>query len=147
MSRIADFLLFFVLAAVLGSFAVFLKQSIAEPGEKRIEVFARKFSYNPNIITLTRGDKVVIRLISEDVHHGLFIDGYNISTTAYPGNDGIISFHAAKTGTFIFRCAITCGELHPYMVGKIRVLPDMRFFLMLWLSLGTAMIILWKLRK
>lgn len=97
--------------------------------EKFFEIRARKFSYNPNIIKVKKGDKVKIRLVSEDVTHGLFIDGYGFQTQAHPGEDGSISFVADKTGRFIFRCSVTCGAFHPYMVGYLVVGPNQRFYL------------------
>jgi cytochrome c oxidase subunit 2 len=95
--------------------------------EKFFEVKAKKFSYAPNIIEVNKGELVRIRLISEDVHHGFFIDGYGISTSAHPGQEGSLKFVADKTGRFSFRCSVTCGEFHPYMVGYLIVKPNSRF--------------------
>lgn len=147
MNRVVNSLLIIVTAAMLASLGLFMKQSTVKPLERHIEVIAKRFSYAPNIITLNRGDKVTIRLVSDDVHHGLYIDGYDLNTTAYPGSDGNITFRADKTGTFVFRCSITCGEHHPYMVGTLKVLPDTKFYLFLWIVLAAGAIPLWKLRK
>ena len=68
-----------------------------------------------------------IRLISEDVHHGFFLDGYGIETSAYPGQEGSLKFIADKNGRFSFRCSVTCGEFHPYMIGYLVVEPNSRF--------------------
>ncbi|MFA4842782.1 MAG: cupredoxin domain-containing protein [Candidatus Omnitrophota bacterium] len=95
--------------------------------DKFFEIKAKKFSYTPNIITVNRGDRVKIRLISEDVTHGLFVDGYGIKTSAHPGQDGSLIFLADKTGRFSFRCSVTCGEFHPYMIGYLIVEPNSRF--------------------
>ena len=95
--------------------------------EQFFEIKARKFSYTPNIIKVNKGDLVRIRLMSEDVHHGLFLDGYGMKTSAYPGQDGSLKFTADKQGRFSFRCSVTCGEFHPYMVGYLVVQPNSRF--------------------
>src|SRR3990167_4435631 len=95
---------------------IFTSISLAQE-EKFFEIKAKKFSFTPNIIRINKGDSVRIRLISEDVHHGLFLDGYGVNTTAYPGQEGAIKFVADKTGRFSFRCSHTCGEFHPYMIG------------------------------
>lgn len=112
---------------------------------KLFELKAKKFSYTPNMIKVNKGDMVRIRLISEDVHHGLFIDGYGGKTSAYPGQDGSLSFVADKTGRFSFRCSVTCGEFHPYMVGYLVVGPNLRFrfyaILLLILGVGSALLI------
>src|SRR3989304_1327599 len=95
--------------------------------EKLFEVKAKKFVYTPHIIKVNKGDVVRIRLISEDVHHGFFIDGYGIKTSAHPGQEGFLKFVADKTGRFSFRCSVTCGEFHPYMVGYLVVEPNLRY--------------------
>lgn len=100
---------------------------------------AKKFSYTPHIIKVNKGDKVSIRLISEDVHHGLFIDAYNIKTSAYPGTEGFLTFVADKTGRFSFRCSVTCGAFHPYMIGYLVVGPNSRFIFYLLVTLLLAM--------
>ncbi len=98
--------------------------------EKRIiEIKARKFFYSPNIIRVRRGDEITIRLISEDVQHGFFLDGYEVRTSAHPGLDGSVSFIADKAGRYNFRCSVTCGEFHPFMVGYLVVGPNIRFYL------------------
>jgi cytochrome c oxidase subunit 2 len=116
------------------------KPALGPANEKIFEVRARKFSYSPHIITVNKGDTVRIRLISEDVTHGLFVDGYNVQTTAHPGQDGSIKFVADKTGRFTYRCSVTCGEFHPYMIGYLIVEPNSRFwfYVALVIFLGIA---------
>ena len=97
--------------------------------ERVIEISAKKFSYTPHIVKVDRGDEVTIRLISEDVTHGLYLDGYGNETRAHPGQDGSITFIADKTGRYNFRCSVTCGEFHPFMVGYLVVRPNSRFLL------------------
>jgi len=92
--------------------------------EQHIELRAERYSYSPNIINVNRGDEVTIRLVSTDVTHGFFLDGYDITLYAAPGDPQEISFTADKSGKFSFRCAITCGEFHPYMIGYFRVAPN-----------------------
>lgn len=97
---------------------------MATSEERFFEVKAKRFSYTPNSIKVKKGDLVRIRLISEDVHHGFFLDGYNIQTSAYPGKEGSLEFVADKNGRFSFRCSVTCGDFHPYMVGYLHVEPN-----------------------
>jgi len=92
--------------------------------EKFFELKAKKFSYTPNVIKVNKGDTVKIRLLSEDVHHGFYLDGYGVRTSARPGQDGSLTFVADRPGRFTFRCSVTCGEFHPYMVGHLRVKPN-----------------------
>jgi polyferredoxin/plastocyanin len=108
--------------------------------QRTIEVVARKFEYSPNVITVRRGEKVAIKLVSEDVTHGFFLDGYGEETTVSPGEIKLVGFTADKTGRFTFRCTVTCGHFHPYMVGHLKVLPNKKYeagiFMVLALGLG-----------
>ncbi|HEB30768.1 MAG TPA: hypothetical protein ENI15_07825 [Spirochaetes bacterium] len=120
-------------------------------GQQLIEIKAGKFSYNPSTIKINKGDEITIRLLSEDVTHGFYLDGYGIETRAHPGQDGVISFTADKTGRFSFRCSVTCGEFHPYMVGFLVVRPNSTFFgfaaVVLVLAMGSLTVTLIKKRK
>lgn len=106
------------------------------PQERTITLMARKFAYNPNIIEVNRGDRVHIRMVSEDVHHGFYLDGYEVEMTAQPSLAGGVDFLADKPGKYAFRCSMTCGPFHPYMIGYLRVKPDYRLAGSLWLSGG-----------
>ena len=56
-----------------------------------------------------------------DVVHGLYVDGYDVSVEADPGQTKSLTFTADKPGSFRFRCNITCGAMHPFMIGKLYV--------------------------
>lgn len=106
------------------------------PQERFITIEAKKFSYNPEIIEVNQGDKVTINLISTDVHHGLYIDGYELKADSIPGQyEGQITFIASKTGKFSMRCSVTCGPFHPYMISYLKVKPDYRLFTSVYLVL------------
>lgn len=106
-----------------------------ETKERVITIEASRFSYKPEIIEVNEGDKVTIRFISTDVHHGLFIDGYELSTDTKPGEEGNITFVADRTGKFAMRCSVTCGPFHPYMISYLKVKPDYRLFTSIYLAL------------
>ena len=114
--------------------------SFAFAEERFFEIKAKKFSYTPNFIKVNKKDTVRIRLISEDVTHGFFLDGYGVETSAHPGQDGSIKFIADKTGRFSFRCSVTCGEFHPFMVGYLTVEPNSRFLNFLYLTIFIGLI-------
>ena len=135
--------------AMTGLFTVCLLVSTCFAADRFFEIKAKKFSYTPNIIKVNKGDSVRLRLISEDVTHGLFIDGYGLNTSAHPGQDGNIAFTANKTGRFSFRCSVTCGEFHPYMIGYLIVEPNSRFllYILLTIAIGLASVLFINLRK
>jgi heme/copper-type cytochrome/quinol oxidase subunit 2 len=96
----------------------------AVPEERRITVSARSFAFDPGTVRVNRGDTVVIRLASLDVVHGLFVDGYEVSALAEPGRPGELRFVADRPGAFRMRCSISCGNMHPFMIGKLVVGPN-----------------------
>ena len=67
------------------------------------------------------GDTVTIQLTSTDVVHGLYVDGYGLSIEADPGQSQTLTFTATRPGSFRLRCNVTCGAMHPFMVGRLTV--------------------------
>lgn len=113
-----------------------LPTRLSQPAHKTIHVDASQFSYSPGEIRVNRGDIVTLELASLDVAHGLYLDGYGISVTADPGQSRRLTFTADRPGAFRFRCNITCGAMHPFMVGKLVVGQDQ------WLARALALIFL-----
>lgn len=107
-----------------------------EPVERTIHVVASSFAYSPEQIRVNQGDLVTIELTSSDVVHGFYLDGYDLQFTADPGQTAQITFTAHQPGTFRFRCSVTCGDLHPFMIGKLHVGPNQ----LLWRAAGLAII-------
>ncbi len=91
------------------------------PQTRTFRIEARQFDYSPSEFKVNPGDTVTIQLVSTDVVHGLYIDGYGISVQADPGQTATVTFIANKPGSFRFRCNITCGAMHPFMIGKFTV--------------------------
>lgn len=98
-----------------------------QPRERVIDLVGRRFQWDPGVIEVNRGDRVVLRVRAEDVTHGLYIDGYGIREEIFPGQVKEITFTADRPGRFMFRCAVTCGTFHPYMTGWLRVKPNTHF--------------------
>jgi heme/copper-type cytochrome/quinol oxidase subunit 2 len=114
------FLLLFVMAGLVVAFAPLPVQPMP-PQERTFRIDARQFAYSPSELEVNPGDTVNIQLVSTDVVHGLYVDGYDISVEADPGQTQILSFVANRSGSFRFRCNITCGAMHPFMIGKLTV--------------------------
>jgi heme/copper-type cytochrome/quinol oxidase subunit 2 len=94
---------------------------VVAPQERTFRIDARQFAYSPSELTVNPGDTVKIQLVSTDVVHGLYIDGYDLSVEADPGQTATMTFTANKPGSFRFRCNVTCGAMHPFMIGKLTV--------------------------
>ena len=91
------------------------------PVERTFQIEASQFTYSPAVLSVNPGDRVTIELLATDVVHGLSIDGYKLETTSDPGQTARLTFVADRQGSFRFRCTVTCGNLHPFMIGKLQV--------------------------
>ncbi len=114
-------------AALLALATIFIPLSVhpAAPQTRTVTVDARQFAFEPALLEVQRGDTVTLHLESLDASHGLSIDGYDVNIQAEPGKSADITFVADKPGTFKFRCSVTCGALHPFMIGELTVEPDL----------------------
>ena len=113
-------LLLIAMAGLVVAFAPLPVQPIA-PQERIFRLDARQFAYSPSELKVNTGDTVTIQLVSTDVVHGLYVDGYDVSVEADPGQTQTLTFVADKPGSFRFRCNVTCGAMHPFMIGKLTV--------------------------
>ena len=113
-------LLLLIMTGLVVAFAPLPVQPNA-PQERTFRVEAGQFAYSPSELKVNPGDLVAIQLVSTDVVHGLYVDGYDISIEADPGQTKTLSFVADKPGSFRFRCNVTCGAMHPFMIGKLTV--------------------------
>ncbi len=110
-----------VLAALLVAFAPLPRTDISQPSARTIRVEASQFSYSPSTISVHQGDTVTIELTSQDVVHGFYVDGYGVSVQVDPGQVRTLTFVANRPGSFRIRCNVTCGAMHPFMIGKLNV--------------------------
>ena len=113
-------LLLLVMAGLVVAFAPLPAPTIA-PQARTFRIDARQFAYFLSALHVNPGDTVTIQLVSTDVVHGLYVDGYDVSVEADPGQTASLTFVADKPGSFRFRCNVTCGAMHPFMIGKITV--------------------------
>jgi heme/copper-type cytochrome/quinol oxidase subunit 2 len=131
-------LLLFIATGLVVAFAP-LPVPVSAPQERTFRIDARQFAYSPSELKVNAGDKVTIELISNDVVHGLYLDGYNVSVEADPGQTATLSFTAEKAGSFRFRCNVTCGAMHPFMIGKLTVGTNDWLFRSIGLAVITLM--------
>lgn len=113
-------LLLLAMAGLVVAFAPLPVPALASQ-ERTFRIDGRQFAYSPSELKVNPGDTVTIQLVSTDVVHGLYIDGYDLSLKADPGQTSTLTFTADKAGSFRFRCNVTCGAMHPFMIGKLTV--------------------------
>jgi cytochrome c oxidase subunit 2 len=94
----------------------------AQSSPRRIEIIAKKFTYDPDVITLKKGEPVILVLRSSDVTHGLKIDEFNVnSENIKKGEDTELQFTPQQAGHFVGECSHFCGSGHGTMKLQIDV--------------------------
>jgi heme/copper-type cytochrome/quinol oxidase subunit 2 len=106
----------------------------ALPMDRHIHLTAGNFAFQPGVVRVNPGDRITLKLAATDVVHGLYLDGYDLTLIADPGQTANLTFVADQMGTFRFRCSVTCGPLHPFMTGKLVVGSNVLF----WRTLALA---------
>jgi heme/copper-type cytochrome/quinol oxidase subunit 2 len=127
--------------------AVPLPSGATAPAERRFHIQAGRFQYAPGVLHVNPGDRVTLELDATDVVHGLAVDGYGLEMEADPGKTASLTFTAGEPGVYRFRCTVTCGSMHPFMIGKIYVGQNLLF----WRASALGLLLLglgfWKLWK
>lgn len=140
-------LLLFATAGLVVAFAPLQVPSVV-PKERTFRIDARQYAYSPSELHVNPGDMVTFELVSTDVVHGLYVDGYGVSLEADPGQTATLTFVADRPGSFRFRCSITCGAMHPFMIGKLTVGANHWLYRGIGLAiLATLGVIMWTKRK
>lgn len=102
---------------------------LAGGGETRIiQLDAAQYEFAPGRLHVNTGDRVIIELTASDVVHGFYLDGYGIKERVQPGVTQRIEFVADRPGKFRFRCSVSCGPIHPFMIGELVVGPNLPFW-------------------
>ena len=107
------------------------------PRDRDLELTARSYAFEPAVLRAREGDRITLHLRSSDVVHGFYLDGYDIDATLYPLRREFelrtggtrqtvesVTFTASRPGKYRYRCSVTCGPMHPFMVGELIVEPN-----------------------
>jgi cytochrome c oxidase subunit 2 len=119
----------------------------AEPVTHHITMTADQFSFDPPVLRVNRGDRVRLTLQASDVVHGFYLDGYGLEQRVEPGLSEEIEFVADRTGKFRYRCSVSCGTLHPFMIGELVVGPNLPFIRtigLLLVAVAGTLVYLWR---
>lgn len=120
---------------------------VGEATTHQIALDASQFAFSPGRLEVYQGDQVTITLTASDVVHGFYLDGYGLETRVVPGVAQQIAFTADQPGKFRFRCAVSCGPLHPFMIGELIVTPNNPFWKaagLVVLTLAALLTYLWR---
>ena len=108
--------------ALVGLAALAGRLVVHAQGKPRvIPIVARKFTYEPAVITLKVNEPVVFQLTTQDVVMGFSVPDFAVRGTIIPGETIEVPMTPTKTGEFIFLCDVFCGSGHENMEGTLRV--------------------------
>ena len=110
----------------------------SNPITRMFTLDARQFEFAPARVEVNQGDTVIITLRADDVVHGFYLDGYGLETRIQPGMSQEIKFVANRAGKFRYRCSVTCGPMHPFMIGELVVGPNTLLWRMFALTIIVA---------
>jgi len=88
---------------------------------RTITISAHRFAFEPNEITLKQGEETVLIIHSEDVNHGLVIEGLGVRAEVKKGQSTQVPITPQSTGTFEGKCAHFCGAGHGSMTLTVHV--------------------------
>lgn len=88
---------------------------------KTITISASKFQFEPNEITVKKGEEVIMIIQSQDVTHGLLLEDFGVKTDIKKGQPTEVKFTPQTAGTFGGKCAHFCGKGHGSMTMTIHV--------------------------
>jgi len=101
---------------------IFMCTSAARPASpRRVEVTAKRFSFEPAEITLKKGEAVDFVLTSSDVDHGIRIRELHLDLRVGKGKTADVTLTPATVGTFVGHCSVFCGSGHGRMTLTIHV--------------------------
>jgi cytochrome c oxidase subunit 2 len=96
----------------------------APPEPRKIDVVAKKYSFEPSRLELKAGEPVEITFRSMDAKHGFVSKDLGLEKVVFSKDaPATVSFTPDKPGTYAFKCARFCGMGHRKMKGKIVVTP------------------------
>jgi cytochrome c oxidase subunit II len=102
--------LFVGIAGWLGA----VRNGSAEP-PKTVQIVAKRFEFQPNKVTLKKGQTVTLRVQSDDVSHGLFVRPFKIDADIPAGETKEFTITPQQAGTFTAICDHFCGSGHGNM--------------------------------
>lgn len=93
----------------------------AQTSPRRIELTAKRFTYDPKELTVKKGEPVLLVVKSKDVAHGLRFRELNVEVNVRAGGTGQVQFTPDKAGDFVGHCSVFCGSGHGSMMMTLHV--------------------------
>jgi heme/copper-type cytochrome/quinol oxidase subunit 2 len=123
--------------------------TLSEPQTHHFTIDSQQYEYDPGRIEVNQDDRVIIDITASDVVHGFYLDGYGIHERVEPGISKRIEFIADKPGKFRYRCSVSCGPMHPFMIGELVVGPNTTLYravASMLIGIAGTLLYLWKFK-
>ena len=89
-----------------------------------IKITARRFEFEPKLITVQKGKPVRLLITATDVQHGFAIEELGINQKLKPNEVTVVEFTPTRVGRFPFACSTMCGSGHEDMTGELVVTEE-----------------------
>ena len=149
-----------LLIVIIGGFSgILIGWGSSSPTTIELTIKARQYAFDPPVLRVNYGDTLRIKLVSLDVTHGFFLEGYDIDAKVNAQRNTFMFRHpsegedwtevkdfvfvADRRGKFRYRCSQTCGSLHPFMQGELIVEPNIPFYAGIGSVMGLLAGIFW----
>jgi len=93
----------------------------AQAAPREIEITAQRFHFTPNVIALTAGEPVLLKIHALDFTHGFYIPDLDQRIDLIPGRVVTLSITPVNPGKLHFLCDNFCGDGHEGMDGVFEV--------------------------
>src|SRR5882672_9669014 len=104
MRRISNFTASLTLIAVAAATVSYTAVAPRAQTGRVIQITASKFKYEPDTITLKRGEPVVLEFRTTDVKHGFKLSALDLHADLAIGDVTRVAFTPEKVGRFVFAC-------------------------------------------
>ena len=102
-------------------FTMFAPNANAQANAVEIHITARRFEFDPDTITVQKGQLTKLVIASEDVDHGFAIEEFAVSVKIPAKQTKIVEFTPDRTGRFNIHCTVYCGPEHENMTAELIV--------------------------
>ncbi|GGA74576.1 cytochrome C oxidase subunit II [Ornithinibacillus halotolerans] len=111
------FSLILVLAACGGDDTASNDTSSDAGSDADVNIIATNFDFDKDEYVVTAGEEVTVALTNEAGHHGIAIEGLDVSIEG----EGTATFTPTEPGEYKIYCSIMCGEGHGDMIATLVV--------------------------
>jgi cytochrome c oxidase subunit 2 len=107
--------------AIAGCMALTRPVTASDVEPRRIEITAKRFTFEPAEVTVKKGEAVDLVFHSEDVTHGIKFKELDLQSEIPKGSESELKFTPDKAGDFTGHCSRFCGVGHGSMTLTLHV--------------------------